>query len=80
MQRLAGTLDGAITGWAFTNHPMPAENRLPHVANSIKTPIPHILQAGQWTFSPSGFPTALLSGKMAADKVMKEIKRKNKHR
>ena len=79
MQRIAGTLDGAITGWAFTNHPMPAENRLPRVANSIKTPIPHVLQAGQWTFSPSGFPTAVLSGKMAADQVMKELKKETKH-
>lgn len=76
MQHIAGTLDGAITGWAFTNMPIPAESRLPKVANSIKTPLPGVLQAGQWTFSPSGFPIALLTGKMAADQIIKELKRK----
>ncbi|NMB62084.1 MAG: NAD(P)/FAD-dependent oxidoreductase [Chloroflexi bacterium] len=75
MQRITGTLDGAITGWAFTNNPFPAENRLPRVANAIKTPLPHVVQAGQWTFSPSGFPTALITGKMAADQISKEIKK-----
>ncbi len=78
MQQTVGTLDGAITGWAFTNDPIPAESRLPKVANSIKTPLPDIVQAGQWTFSPSGFPVAILTGKMAADHVIKKLKRGKK--
>ncbi len=73
--RTAGTRHGAITGWAFTNQPVPAESRLPKVLNSIKNPIPNVVQSGQWTFSPSGLPTAILTGKMAADRVMKELKR-----
>lgn len=75
MQHIAGTLDGAITGWSFTNKPIPAESRLPKVANSIKNPLPGVVQAGQWTFSPSGFPIAILTGKMAADQVIKELKK-----
>lgn len=78
MQRTAGTLDGAITGWAFTNDPIPAESRLPKVANSIKTPLPDIAQAGQWTFSPSGFPVAILTGKMSTDHVIKKLKNREK--
>ena len=78
MQQTAGTLDGAITGWAFTNDPVPAESRLPKVANAIKTPLPDIAQAGQWTFSPSGFPVAILTGKMAADHVIKKLKKGRK--
>jgi phytoene dehydrogenase-like protein len=75
MAKHAGTTHGAITGWAFTNHPMPAENRLPRILNAIKTPVPAILQAGQWTFSPSGLPVSILTGKLAADRVIKELKK-----
>ena len=66
--------DGAITGWAFTNAPLPAVNQLSKVASSIKTPIPNIYQAGQWSFAPSGLPIAILTGKLAADKVEKKLK------
>jgi phytoene dehydrogenase-like protein len=54
VQRLTGSTDGAITGWSFTNHPMPAESRLVRIANAVNTPLPHVYQAGQWTYSPSG--------------------------
>jgi phytoene dehydrogenase-like protein len=73
MAKVAGNSDGAITGWAFANDPMPAEHRLPRIMSSIKTPIPGIVQAGQWTFSPSGFPISILTGKLAADRVAKEL-------
>ncbi len=76
MEKYAGTTDGAIVGWAFTNHPMPAENRLPRIMNAIKTPIPGILQAGQWTYSPAGLPISLITGKLAADRVIQEIGKK----
>lgn len=75
LARVAGNSEGAITGWAFTNDPLPAETRLPKVAASVRTPIPDVFQAGQWTFSPSGLPTAILSGKLAADQVRKALKR-----
>ncbi len=73
MAEISGNTEGAITGWAFTNHPIPAENRLPKILNSIRTPIPGINQAGQWTYSPSGLPISILTGKMAADRVIKEL-------
>jgi phytoene dehydrogenase-like protein len=73
MAKYAGTTDGAIVGWAFTNRPMPAESRLPKILNAIKTPVPGIVQAGQWTYSPAGFPIAILTGKLAADRVIKEL-------
>ncbi len=69
-----GNTDGAITGWAFTNHPLPAESSLPMIARSIRTPIPRIYQAGQWTYSPAGLPVSILTGKLAADRVIKELK------
>ena len=59
--------DGAITGWAFTNENMPAERRMLAIARAVRTPLPDVLQAGQWTYSPSGVPIAILTGKLAAD-------------
>jgi phytoene dehydrogenase-like protein len=75
LAKLAGNTDGAIVGWAFTNRPMPAESRLPKILNAIRTPIPGILQAGQWTYSPAGMPISILTGKLAADRVIKELKK-----
>ena len=74
LERLTGNSAGAITGWAFTNDSMPAVNSLPKIAKSVLTPVPDIFQAGQWTFSPSGLPISVLTGKLAADKA-RNIKR-----
>ncbi len=73
--RITGNADGAITGWAFTNPAMPAENRMSKIFGSVRTPISGILQAGQWVFSPSGLPISILTGKLAADEVGKGIKK-----
>lgn len=73
LERIAGNAEGAITGWAFTNDVMPAVHSLPSVARSVLTPIPHTYQAGQWTYSPSGLPIAILTGKLAADRVIKDL-------
>jgi phytoene dehydrogenase-like protein len=75
--RITGNADGAITGWSFSNQPMPAENRLPNIMNAIKTPIPGIYQAGQWTYSPAGLPISILTGKLAADRVIKELSKRS---
>jgi phytoene dehydrogenase-like protein len=69
-----GSAHGAITGWAF-GHGMPAENRFPKIQKSVQTPIPNVFQAGQWTFSPSGLPVCILTGRLAADAVSKNLGR-----
>ena len=65
------------TTWAYTGNPngsfvgfdTPPEqailNRLPQ-----ETPIPNLFLAGAWTFPGGGQATVLLSGDMAADKVL----------
>ncbi len=73
IERIAGSFQGAITGWAYTNDFIPAESRMPKIARSVLTPIPDTLQAGQWTFSPSGLPVSILTGKLAADRVVKDL-------
>ena len=67
LARLTGNSDGAITGWSFTNSFIPAVSSWPRIARSIDTPIPNVLPAGQWIFSPSGLPISILTGKLAAD-------------
>jgi len=75
--RIVGTADGAITGWAFTNPVMPAVNRMQRVATAIRTGLPGVYQAGQWAYSPSGLPIAILTGKLAADRVNKDLRREH---
>lgn len=76
IEAVTGNTDGAITGWAFTNDGMPAVSKLPLVARSVLTPIPGVYQAGQWSFSPSGLPISILTGKLAADKIVKDLTRR----
>lgn len=73
IEKSTGNSDGAITGWAFTNSVIPAVTQLPKVADSVLTPIPNTYQAGQWTYSPSGMPISILTGKLAADRVLKDL-------
>lgn len=68
--RETGNRDGAITGWAFTNAPMPAVNRFRKIGRAVDTPFDHIRQCGHWTFSPAGLPVAIMTGKLAADAIV----------
>lgn len=67
-----GNLDGAITGWAFSNDDIPVVKKMIRIAESVNTPLPNILQAGQWSYSPSGLPISILTGRMAAYKALKK--------
>jgi hypothetical protein len=75
IQKVAGTTDGAITGWSFRNQSIPAESRLTRIANTANTILPDIYQAGQWAYSPAGLPVSLITGKVAADKIQKRLGR-----
>ena len=65
--RVSGSYGGAITGWTFEGGPPPVVHEIHKAAAAVRTPFPDILQAGQWTYSPSGVPIAILTGKLAAD-------------
>lgn len=71
IERLTGNTEGGITGWAFTNPYIPAVTKTLKVSQSVNTPIPSVYQAGQWSYSPSGLPISILTGKLAADKLLK---------
>ena len=69
-----GSTDGAIVGWTFEK-PVPVLNKIQKADKSVITPIPGILQAGQWAYSPAGVPMSILTGKLAADRVLKNNKK-----
>lgn len=82
IERLTGNSGGAITGWAFPADPgtgrLSAVNHFRKIAETIETPFPHIHQAGQWTFSPAGLPVSILTGKLAADGVIKMLEKQSR--
>ena len=78
IERETGALHGAITGWAHTNHPMPAVHEFGSIAKAIETGVADVLQCGMWTFSPAGLPVSIITGKMAADAAIKRVKKQKR--
>lgn len=74
IENRVGSSEGAITGWAFRES-MPVINKIQNSGGSVFTPMPSIYQAGQWTYSPAGVPMSILTGKLAADQVLKTLKK-----
>ena len=68
--------EGSVTGWSFANQPFPVETQFLRVSQSVKTPFKSIKQAGQWVFNPAGVPVAIMTGKLAADAVLKDLPRR----
>jgi len=65
-----GTSEGAITGWSFQD-PIPVIHKMQQSGRSVNTPLPSVFQAGQWAYSPAGVPMSILTGKLAADKILR---------
>jgi phytoene dehydrogenase-like protein len=74
IENRVGSSEGAITGWAFQKA-MPVINKIQLSDRSVLTPIPSIYQAGQWAYSPAGVPMSVLTGKLAADRILKQMKK-----
>jgi phytoene dehydrogenase-like protein len=79
IERETGNTQGAITGWSFTNQPIPAVSQTKRINESVYTPMSDIFQCGQWTFSPSGLPISILTGKLAGDAAQKALTSKAKN-
>lgn len=71
IENRVGSSEGAITGWSF-QVPVPVVNKIQISDRSVYTPIPSVFQAGQWAYSPAGVPMSILTGKLAANKVLKK--------
>jgi len=78
MEKFASTFQGSLSGWSFRNDRVPAEFLFSRVNKTMLTGYPNVFQAGQWAFAPAGLPTAALTGKLAADKIIKLLKKKKR--
>ena len=74
IENRVGSSEGAIVGWSFQKT-MPVVHKIQFSDRSVLTPIPSIFQAGQWAYSPAGMPMSILTGKLAADRVLKKMNR-----
>jgi phytoene dehydrogenase-like protein len=72
IKKRVGSSEGAIVGWTFEK-PVPVLNKIHKADKSVFTPIPSIYQAGQWAYSPAGVPMSILTGKLAADKILQYV-------
>ena len=77
IKQVSGSSEGAITGWSFESN-VPVVNKLASIPKSVLTPIPGVLQAGQWAYSPAGVPIAMMTGWYATQKMLKDAKRSRK--
>jgi phytoene dehydrogenase-like protein len=73
INKVAGSSEGAITGWSFETE-IPVVNKLKDIPQSVVTPIPGVLQAGQWAYAPAGVPIAMLTGWYATQRILKRSK------
>ena len=74
IENRVGSSEGAIVGWSFQKS-MPVINKIQNSGRSVLTPLPSIYQAGQWAYSPAGVPMSILTGKLAADRALKQLKK-----
>lgn len=64
-------LEGSIMGWSYDRRETWDRGGFMQIRKALQTPIPDLLLAGHWAFSPGGSPTAVLTGKLAADMILK---------
>jgi len=74
IEAAVGSSEGAIVGWSF-EAPIPVTSQLLKINDAVKTAIPHVTQAGQWSYSPTGVPTAILTGRLAPDAFIRARKK-----
>jgi phytoene dehydrogenase-like protein len=65
LMKMFHTAGGAITGWSLEGKP-PVADSLAGIFSCVRTAIPHVWKSGQWSYSPSGVPVAILTGRIAA--------------
>jgi phytoene dehydrogenase-like protein len=73
LRKMFNTANGAITGWSLEEE-SPVPGSLAGVMGTAKTAIPNVFKAGQWSYSPSGVPIAILTGRIAADVIQRKAR------
>ncbi len=71
IEKRINSTGGANVGWSF-EAPIPVVKKLEVVSKSVFTPLPNSYQVGQWAYNPAGVPTCIITGKLAADNILKK--------
>jgi len=66
-----GNSEGAIMGWAWEKGAGLKRGSFLRIKQSVQTPVPGLLVAGHWAWSPGGSPIAVITARIAADQVLK---------
>ncbi|MBN1523975.1 MAG: NAD(P)/FAD-dependent oxidoreductase [Spirochaetales bacterium] len=77
VMKMFHTANGAITGWSLEQK-APVPDSLAGILSTPNTAIPRIYKAGQWSYSPSGVPIAILTGRIAAAAMIKSLSKSEK--
>jgi phytoene dehydrogenase-like protein len=67
-----GSSEGAVTGWSMEDRP-PVPRSLAGIMAAPRTALPSVYKAGQWSYSPSGVPIAVFTGRLAARAICAEL-------
>lgn len=74
IMRMFNSYYGAITGWSLEGKNL-VPNSLLKITSTPKTKILNVFKAGQWSYSPSGVPVSILTGRIAAKEVALKLKK-----
>jgi all-trans-retinol 13,14-reductase len=66
-----GNWQGAIMGWSYDQKESYNRVNFLRIPKAVDTPIPGLYNSGHWAFSPGGSPIAVLTAKLAADRILK---------
>jgi len=71
IEKRVNSSEGAIVGWSFENK-IPIKAGMLNMKKAVLSPFDDIYLAGQWTVSPAGLPTCIMTAKMASDLIHKK--------
>lgn len=63
--------NGSICGWTYDRQKTFNPVGIGRIQKAVLTPVERLLQAGHWTVYPGGAPVSILSGRVAADYIMR---------
>lgn len=78
LQRLTMNTGGSICGWTYDRRATFRRKADDSIRKSVATPVVNLLQAGHWTVYPGGAPVCVMSGRLAADHIVRKARRGRK--
>ena len=71
LERYTMNSGGSIIGWTYDREKTYKRGYSVGMRKAVTTPIYNLFQAGHWSIYPGGAPMCILSGKLAADQIIK---------